>query len=280
MIKALSTHLFVYYELDPRILELVSAQGFRVVELWGMQPHFPYRDEKKLGELNKTLSDLGIKVCSGHLPIYREVWKARDLSNRLFPSDPDPLVRRACVDEVVLAAMALKEAGAKIVVIHTDLKPGEVDTRKGYFLDSMAAIIERLRSYNLTLAVENDPGEISYIRELKDIVDSHGGGDAGICLDIGHANIGGDPADAVREIGEAIVSVHASDNDGSSDSHLTPGKGEVDWKRVIKALDEVGFSGPFVYEIRDQTSGRDPDFKFHRNVLEEVRRFNETISPS
>jgi sugar phosphate isomerase/epimerase len=33
-----------------------------------------------------------------------------------------------------------------------------------------------------------------------------------------------------------IVNCHLHDNDGSSDAHMTPGKGTIDWKKVISLL--------------------------------------------
>ena len=48
MIKALSTHLFMFEPLSASMIELLANKGFRGIEIWGMEPHFPYRDSAAL----------------------------------------------------------------------------------------------------------------------------------------------------------------------------------------------------------------------------------------
>ncbi|MEM2850045.1 MAG: TIM barrel protein, partial [Candidatus Bathyarchaeia archaeon] len=44
-------------------------------------------------------------------------------------------------------------------------------------------------------------------------------------------------------LGDLIVYVHASDNDGRDNYHLGIGKGTIDWTGVLKALKKHGFKG-------------------------------------
>jgi hypothetical protein len=43
--------------------------------------------------------------------------------------------------------------------------------------------------------------------------------------------------------------IHASDNYGNRDDHLPPGKGTIDWGRVLAAAGRMGFHGGIVLEL-------------------------------
>jgi sugar phosphate isomerase/epimerase len=68
---------------------------------------------------------------------------------------------------------------------------------------------------------------------------------------------GEDPLDWIRFAGKKLFTTHLHDNRGGSksgpalfehDEHLSPGFGTIDWRRIITALDEVGFAGPVNFE--------------------------------
>ncbi len=72
------------------------------------------------------------------------------------------------------------------------------------------------------------------------------------CIDTGHANIcayRGKVHELVMELGGHIAATHVSDNDGSSDQHLFPGKGVIDWPSVLDALRGAGYRKPLNLEI-------------------------------
>ena len=85
-----------------------------------------------------------------------------------------------------------------------------------------------------------------------------------ICLDTGHTNkaqcvarehgsevLG--VADSVRLFGKELKLLHLHDNNSYSDQHLPPhwaGKdGAIDWDATMAALDEVGYSGVYNFEL-------------------------------
>ena len=73
-----------------------------------------------------------------------------------------------------------------------------------------------------------------------------------VCVDTGHANIEayrGAVRKLVEEVGKAIAATHISDNDGSGDQHLFPGRGTIRWGEVLAALDAVGYRKPLNLEI-------------------------------
>lgn len=79
-----------------------------------------------------------------------------------------------------------------------------------------------------------------------------------VCLDTGHSNVLGiSPADALRELGNSIKTLHVHDNDGRGDQHAAPFYGSIDWedfRSVLKNIDES-----VVLSIEAKASGKLPD---------------------
>jgi sugar phosphate isomerase/epimerase len=48
------------------------------------------------------------------------------------------------------------------------------------------------------------------------------------------------PQMVIYEVGHRIFHTHFSDNDGTSNAHWRPGKGKIDWRGVLQALQAVG----------------------------------------
>ncbi len=78
-----------------------------------------------------------------------------------------------------------------------------------------------------------------------------------VCLDTGHTNeavpFGAQKAqDLIRLLGKEITLLHLHDNNGSYDQHLPPirpARGTVEWGEVFDALDDVGYSGVYNFEL-------------------------------
>jgi sugar phosphate isomerase/epimerase len=58
--------------------------------------------------------------------------------------------------------------------------------------------------------------------------------------------------------------VHASDNHGKYDDHLTPGDGEINWAAFLEHLYDLHFNGTLILEISG--SGE------RKEILERARR--------
>jgi sugar phosphate isomerase/epimerase len=70
------------------------------------------------------------------------------------------------------------------------------------------------------------------------------GPDCGVCLDVFHMNIEEvDMHAAIRKVGKRLVDVHVAEN-----NRLAPGMGNVDWKRLVATLREVGYDGALTME--------------------------------
>jgi sugar phosphate isomerase/epimerase len=59
------------------------------------------------------------------------------------------------------------------------------------------------------------------------------------------------PQMVIYEVGERVFHTHFSDNDGTSNAHWRPGKGKIDWKGVLQALQAVGYDYVISIELED-----------------------------
>jgi len=75
-----------------------------------------------------------------------------------------------------------------------------------------------------------------------------------ICVDTGHTHEAESfwvpaPEDMIRMLGKDISVLHLHDNNGHWDDHLLPGMGNIHWDSVFDALDDVGYSGVYNFEL-------------------------------
>jgi hexosaminidase len=186
----------------------------------------------------------GMQVWSVHAPFGAEI----DLSH------PDELIRRRSVGQIRRACEVADMVGAKCIVVHagnTASDEAEQDLRRRQSLRSLNCLLGRTCQLGLQLAVEYLPpnkerlcNDSAEIREMLSLCD----GTPGVCLDTNHANLREDLAEVTRALGDMIVTVHLSDNDGEQELHAMPGEGVIDWSEFMDALDEIGYEGPLVYE--------------------------------
>ena len=75
----------------------------------------------------------------------------------------------------------------------------------------------------------------------------------------------------VYEVGDRIFHTHLSDNDGTSNVHWRPGKGKIDWRAVLQALQAVGYDNVLSIELEDvpgvARAGQTSTAAFDREVL-------------
>ncbi len=88
------------------------------------------------------------------------------------------------------------------------------------------------------------------------------------CVDTGHSNMAahheGEPTvpDLVRRLGSAVEVLHINDNEGKTDMHATPMiishplTGNVNWKDLMTALDDIGYKGYYNLELGFNLYGR------------------------
>ena len=123
----------------------------------------------------------------------------------------------------------------------------------------ISGYLEVAEKYGIGIALENLPVFKDIIPimpfyptnsgDLCELADSFGSKRIGICWDTGHANLMElNQAESVRQMGTRLKVTHIHNNFKFYDLHLTPDNGNIDWKGVMAALNEIGYNGPLTLE--------------------------------
>lgn len=225
------------------VLPAIRAAGAQGVEVGTPPRHFDPWNETQVRNLDLGLRTQGLQAISIHAPF----------GGRLDLADANPDHRQAAIGAVLTAAMALKQLGGRLVIVHpSDLPRHEHDVH-GRLQDaagSLALLAESCAHAALQLVVESPlphligghPDEFAFL--LKDLP-----APVGVCLDTGHTFLGQHWRRFVEVAGARLTHVHASDNRGVRDDHLPPGEGLIDWTDVARSLREAKFSGWIMLEL-------------------------------
>lgn len=247
-------------------LRVIHEHGFEGVEIFATPRHLDINNPEEVQEAGMLIRDLGFRYVSMHAP-----------SSMGDLSIPDETER----DETVFACQRVLDAamlmGAGTVTFH----PSSIENQPGPIQDRWYALSETLRDLSgyaedrdILIAIENFPEPLfgSNPVELYDRLEKLNLPNVGMCLDIGHAFVGGHLPKVLSHFGEKIFSVHASDNRGNVDEHMTPGHGTVPWENILDGLRQIEFHGPFVIEVRD---GRRLE-----QILDDVIEFSDRLGLS
>lgn len=153
-------------------------------------------------------------------------------------------------------AEATEFLGAKYVAVHGDefdfdnltfTPEAALEYNHNYFLP----YVERAQKNGYKLAFETVFEDVQPRRrytskadELMALILSFESESAVCCWDFGHAHVSfqHDAAEQVRRFGKLIQCTHLHDNTGV-DAHQMPMTGSINWKAVMDAFKEIGYSG-------------------------------------
>lgn len=124
-------------------------------------------------------------------------------------------------------------------------------------IEGLRSVCDFADNLGIKLGVENMPNMPHIFGkrpgEIHGMIDSIDRENAGMTLDIGHANTNGFVFDFLNDI-EKVIHVHLHDNNGKSDEHLSLGKGTIKWKDVLPRF--KNYKARFVIEARTVEEGK------------------------
>jgi sugar phosphate isomerase/epimerase len=250
----LSTHLYHGERLSRRHIEIVKAQGFDALEIFATRTHFDYHDHARIDEVGGWLNDIGVAPVSMHAPIC-EGFTAGVWGRAYSIASSQSIDRQQAVEETRLAFDAAGRLGVKTMVLHLGIPRGQEippgDNNAGAMRRSVETISEAAVKSHVRLAVEVMPNDLSTPAALLGLLDDLELGDAGICLDFGHAHLLGGAPEAADALSGEIITTHVHDNKGQLDNHLVPFEGTIDWPATITTMWKMGYDGNFVFEVAD-----------------------------
>ncbi len=164
------------------------------------------------------------------------------------------------------------------------------DIQAGFdrFAELYIPILDEFEDHGVKFALEVHPTEIAFdiysFQRALEAVDEH----PAFCINFDPSHLGWqgmDPAELIREFPDRIVHSHVKDAAVNDDprtsllgSHLpfgdhrrgwefrSPGRGDIDFEKIIRALNDIGYHGPLSVEWED--SGMDRE-----HGAEEAARF-------
>ena len=225
--------------ISVELFQAYKAAGIEVAEISVAREEYPSLDYQGI---KAAADEAGVEFWSFHLPFagYTNI------------ASPDEQVREEAVR--ILSDYIEKAAsiGIKIYVIHPSVGANP-DEERALRIEcakkSLKALAEVAAQFGGEVAVEDLPrtclGRCSY--ELLELVSADER--LRVCFDTNHLLME-DPAEFVRKVGKKIVTIHVSDYDYLNERHWLPGEGDLQWDRILEALKEVGYEGPWMYEVR------------------------------
>ncbi|MBM4237509.1 MAG: sugar phosphate isomerase/epimerase [Euryarchaeota archaeon] len=127
---------------------------------------------------------------------------------------------------------------------------GLLDTEGAYRAvdESLREIAKASEDMGVRVALENMPDmPMTMGKTPTELLRMLNGFDMDICFDVGHANTARTIDDFLPHSGR-FINVHLHDNRGQRDEHLPIGGGNIDFKKVLRAL--RGYNGRLVIEAR------------------------------
>lgn len=192
-------------------------------------------------QIEAWAKEYGITLWSFHLPFLP--------FGEIDPSCPALWEKTlAYFETLIQKATAI---GIRLFIVHPSGEPIAEEDRPARLhcaKQSLAELAEIATAYDAVIAVENLPrtclGRNS--QEMLELVSAHPA--LRVCFDTNHL-LGEDPVAFIQKVGKHFITLHVSDYDFLNERHWVPGEGKLDWKSILSALEEVGYNGPWLYEV-------------------------------
>ncbi|MBQ6697857.1 MAG: sugar phosphate isomerase/epimerase [Oscillospiraceae bacterium] len=182
-----------------------------------------------------------INVCSSHLPYNAE--------SSIIQQKSEDRVRAIEINRDLIARAS--DVGIKRFVLHPSPIVEEERNReecKKYAMEAFDALAEYAHSHGAIIAVEdmrldclgNSADELLEMISVNDKLR--------VCFDVNHL-FNDTHVEFIDKLKDKIVTVHISDYDHVEERHWLPGEGVINWHELYNKLIEVGYNGPWMYEV-------------------------------
>ena len=270
----ISTHLYHERRLELEHLAEIAAHGFEAVELFATRSHFDYHDAASIEQLAGWLEQTRLTLESVHAPITDRFGHGDPAAATFSTALADTAGRQLAVREAQAALEIARRLPFRTLVVHLGTpasKKNPGDNQRAAAVRSAEEICRLAEPLGVRVALEVIPNALSTPESLvamleRDLEAPH----AGICMDFGHAFLGGDVPDAIETAAEHLIATHVHDNRGKTDDHLVPYAGAIDWAGALVTMLKIGYEGTYLMELANNGSPA--------AVLEQARRARERFT--
>jgi sugar phosphate isomerase/epimerase len=254
MLRAMSTYVYVKERLHPGLLDAVVRGGAQAIEIFAARQHLDYANRKQhVREIAEWFRTSGIPLNSVHSPLFADYDWGRTGAPPINVTAPDRASRIEAMDEIKRALEIAEQIPFRFLVQHLGVGNESFSDHK---FEAAMTSIEHLRAFAKPLGVrillENIPNEISTPDRLIDFIQKTHFDDVGVCFDVGHAHLMSSVPEAFQILKGHIRSTHVHDNHRDKDSHLWPGKGNIDWSKTMELLRSAPQVPPLLLEIEGE----------------------------
>ena len=225
-------------KIDDALFRAYRDAGISIMEIAAAMEVYKSLDFDRLRDLSQQY---GITLWSFHLPF--SPFEQIDISR--------PELSAQTVDYYETLIQKASAIGIRYFIVHPSGEPIEEADRPARIAcakKSLAQLANIAAKYGAVIAVENLPrtclGRDS--SDMLELLSAHPALKA--CFDTNHL-LGEDPMEFVQKVGKHFITMHVSDYDFLNERHWLPGEGKLDWQSLLAVLREVGYDGPWLYEI-------------------------------
>ena len=239
----------------------ISEIGYSCVELCLEDPELNLKilDDRKIKKLKEYLTEAELEVAA--------------IS---FHGGPIPVPIRVANTFGAIRIAAIFPP--KLLIINTEkVLPSKRKEQYEVLVDRVNLLVKVAKDYGVTIAIEPEPDLIiSNTKEalflLEEIRSSH----LTINLDIGHSYITGENLmESIKNLKNHLSCVHLDDMKGKKHEHLIPGDGEIDFRKVFNALQDIHYNG---YLVVDLFHIQESPVSFADKSLKRLKEFQKILS--
>lgn len=223
-------------------LEVIKACGFDYAEIW-TDHAWDEENGASAAELQDALARLDLQSTI-HCPIM-------DISI----TSPNKGIRAESLRQTYQAIDLARDLGSRLIVIHPGSRFSVLESPHSHWVrqvESVGQILDYAKSQGVLATMENMDSDkkvvsVKYWEDLSRLFEDLNRSEKWVTLDITHIRDTEKVLAFIEKAGLHIAHVHLSD--GTTDKmHLPIGNGDLDLKRIVKALGEKGYTGVWSLE--------------------------------
>ena len=255
---------------EAEAIRLIAQAGFDAydITLNGIEgnPIFDDNYKEYLASLKAVADEAGITCNQSHAPS----------SSRRDDSPKNQYYNEHIFDWLVRALEAAAYLGAKNIIVHPInymTYRGNESYLKDMNMEFYRALAPHAKRVGIRIALENT-GQMdkrrgifvdsvcANVREQIDYLETLGDDCFVACLDLGHCGLlGHEVTDSIRALGaDRLAALHVHDNNFREDNHTAPFCGKMEWMPILETLAQIGYRGDFTFECYNFFRGLPVEF--------------------
>lgn len=143
-------------------------------------------------------------------------------------------------------------------------------------LEALKRLSKYAEKFGVTIGLENVWNKFLLSPlEMRDFIDKIGSSRVQAYFDVGNVVINGFPEQWIKILSNRIAKIHFKDyirSNGTLDGFVNILEGDVDYKAVMKALDEIGYNGWVTAEVFPINGNTEEALKINSPAMDQILR--------